>query len=383
MKFRAPRKPLADALTWVASALPKRPANAVLSGIKVHVDGNQLTLSAFDYETGHTARLEVAGLGDGEVLVSGPFLAMVVSQMNGTDVDIALDGRRLAITCGRSSYTAQTMSMADYPNLPDFPPTVGHIDADALTDLITKVVGPVSEDKEDVAGIHLDTDRGDDSTNTLTLVGADDEGRAVHVASCSWAEDGPLDATVPGNRLNAAVKGMRDTITIGHNEGTLGLEDGARTVTMRCYTVPYLRGSWRKVLATQVSRIKQTVEVDGALMASAVKRSGAMSADKDNRLIGVTIDPDAGEVVLASSDYTGGGEEVIEAVPGGDTARVEFGMNAILFGQAITAAGSKVEIGLPKPGGKSGVDGAVVIRPAGDETAAFLVMPRRAPGSIA
>ena len=49
MKFRVAREVLADAVAWTARSLPPRPSVPVLAGILLEVDGNQLSVSGFDY----------------------------------------------------------------------------------------------------------------------------------------------------------------------------------------------------------------------------------------------------------------------------------------------------------------------------------------------
>ena len=50
MKFRVAREVLADAVAWTARSLPPRPSVPVLAGILLEADGNQLSVSGFDYE---------------------------------------------------------------------------------------------------------------------------------------------------------------------------------------------------------------------------------------------------------------------------------------------------------------------------------------------
>ena len=68
MKIRVDRDVLAEALAWVARALPTRPVVPVLSGLRLEA-GTSLTLSCFDYEVSATAQVE-AEIGEpGTVIV--------------------------------------------------------------------------------------------------------------------------------------------------------------------------------------------------------------------------------------------------------------------------------------------------------------------------
>src|SRR5437764_769476 len=48
MKFRIERDALAEAVAWSARSLPRRPAAPVLSGVRLEIDGDRLTLAATD-----------------------------------------------------------------------------------------------------------------------------------------------------------------------------------------------------------------------------------------------------------------------------------------------------------------------------------------------
>ena len=50
MKFTVARDVLAEAVSWTARALPVRPASPILAGVRIKAEGDELTLSSFDYE---------------------------------------------------------------------------------------------------------------------------------------------------------------------------------------------------------------------------------------------------------------------------------------------------------------------------------------------
>ena len=50
MKFRVEHDMLADAVAWVARALPTRPVVPILSSMRLDAEEDGLTLSCFDYE---------------------------------------------------------------------------------------------------------------------------------------------------------------------------------------------------------------------------------------------------------------------------------------------------------------------------------------------
>jgi len=91
MKFQVERDALADALAWVARALPSRPVVPVLSGLRLEA-GDGLTLSCFDYEVSATAHLDADVAEPGAVLVPGRLLAEITRSLPALAVDFAADG---------------------------------------------------------------------------------------------------------------------------------------------------------------------------------------------------------------------------------------------------------------------------------------------------
>ena len=80
MKIRVDRDVLAEALAWVARALPTRPVVPVLSGLRLEA-GTSLTLSCFDYEVSATAQIEAEVGEPGIVIVPGRLLAEITRSL--------------------------------------------------------------------------------------------------------------------------------------------------------------------------------------------------------------------------------------------------------------------------------------------------------------
>ena len=118
MKFRVAREVLADAVAWTARSLPPRPSVPVLAGILLEVDGNQLSVSGFDYEVSARAEVDVQATESGRVLVPGRLLAEITRALPPHPVEITAEGPRLAIACGNARFSLPTLPVEDYPSLP-------------------------------------------------------------------------------------------------------------------------------------------------------------------------------------------------------------------------------------------------------------------------
>ncbi len=146
MKFRVAREVLADAVAWTARSLPPRPSVPVLAGILLEVDGNQLSVSGFDYEVSARAEVDVQATESGRVLVPGRLLAEITRALPPHPVDITAEGPRLAITCGNARFSLPTLPVEDYPSLPSMPSSAGLVDSDVFAEAVGQVAVAAGRD---------------------------------------------------------------------------------------------------------------------------------------------------------------------------------------------------------------------------------------------
>lgn len=139
MKFQVQRDVLAEAVSWVARSLPLRPPIPVLAGVKLEASDGSLKLSSFDYEVSARYEVEADVLEDGEVLVSGRLLAEIAKALPNYPVDVELDGAKVSLVCGSSRFNLMSMSIDEYPALPEVPEAIGAVDANEFSTAINQV----------------------------------------------------------------------------------------------------------------------------------------------------------------------------------------------------------------------------------------------------
>lgn len=315
MKVRTEREALATSLAWVARAINRAPMAPALAGIRVTASEGGLAIRAFDYEVSHAATLEADVAGEGECLVPGYFLRDAVAGGRGSEVELALEAGTLTITSGRSTYRLRALALEDYPSLPEFPTTVGTVDAEALADATARALPPADDGSphDNLRGLRVE---GSDSG--LAIVSTD--GSRLHTHETSWDRDADFAATVPARTFEAAVRGLGGTVTLGYADGLLGLSDGARRVTTRCYSVAY--ADWCKALSFADKSISDRLTVDGDDLRAAVKTVGSVT-DTERPIVLRFAD---GELAVETgAQESGEGCEVLEAE--GDGPEFELGLN--------------------------------------------------------
>jgi DNA polymerase-3 subunit beta len=319
VKVNTDRDTLQDAVAFVARSLPARPPVPVLGGITLTAGEHGLTLAAYDYETSALAQLGATIADDGAALISGHLLADIAKNLpKATDVDLALDGPRLRITCGQARFSLPTMPIEDYPQLPAMPPQVGEIDTEAFTDAVPQVAVAAAAESDAVpvlTGIELTP-----SGSVLTLA-ATNRFRLAR-RNLPWtptSDDGGggtdtstegVSLVAPARMLVTAAKNLDDAGTIGvHLTGDrtlLGLTGSRRSSTMRLLADEF--PTWRKLIPTDYTA---SVRFDVEALADTVKRAMVVGETRDTR---VRLDMDHTHIrVSAGGDDTGTAEETIPA----------------------------------------------------------------------
>lgn len=353
-KIRADRAALADAAAWVAQALPKKHAAPATFGIRLTAEAEALTLQAFDFERSMAATIPAEVSASGEVLVAGHFLRQIVAAIKGKRVELALDGTRLTIAAGRSTYRVGVMALEDYPKLPDFPPVVGRIEADDLRAIASTVEHASSRDEmlAILTAVHLEGD-GEHVTAQTT--------DRFRIASTETRWDGKEDftANVPAVSLLAMLKGLGGPLEVGASEGLFGVRDGSRSATTRL-----LDDDFPKLASHINAEPVGTCEVDAEALAGAVKRAAMVTEENTSIQLRITRD----EIEIDAGGQDGEGSEFIECE---SDAEFEAGYNPDFLHDALSAVDGKAQLGLPPSPNRP-----LTIRPL-DGDAVFVVMPRR------
>jgi DNA polymerase-3 subunit beta len=156
MKFTVERDALAEAVSWVARALPARAVLPVLTGLLLSAGqeeqpdqqnvGGFLTLSCFDYEVSARVRVRAEVAEPGTVLVPGRLLVEIVRSLPQHPVDFADDPDGVSVTCGDAAFNLTPLPLGEYPELPELPQLAGVADGAALAAAIAQVTPAASRD---------------------------------------------------------------------------------------------------------------------------------------------------------------------------------------------------------------------------------------------
>lgn len=380
MKIRVERDGLADAVAWVARSLPSRPSVPVLGGVLIDAgddSSDTLTVAGFDYEVSATVDVPATIAAGGRALVSGRLLADITKALPAAPVELAVDGSRVAITCGNAKFSLPTMPVEDYPELPAMPQRAGQVAGEVFGEAVSQVA--VAAGRDDtlpmLTGVRLEI-----GESTLTLVATDRFRLAMR--EFEWQPSGADERTVsdtavlvPARTLAEAAKtlgtsGNSVEISLASGDGLLGLAGSGRRATTRLLDAEFPK--YRQLLPSDPTA---TAIMDVPPLVEAVKRV-ALVAERGTQ---VRLEFTADLLRLsAGGDDEGSAEEELSVEYTGEPVTIAFnpsylldGLSALRADRAHLAFTTSNRPALIKPVGEDGqVVGGYL----------YLLMPVRLPG---
>ena len=237
MKFLVEPNELVDAVNWVARSLSSRPIKPELLGIMIDVD-TSITLTGSDLETSTKAILRADISAKGKVLVPGRLLAEIARALPNKPITFTLDGSRVLVTAGAAKFTLPTLSVNEYPSLPELPETAGVIPSDVFSHAVNQVA--IAAGKDDslptLTGVHIEINQ-----NKITLAATDRYRLAVR--ELNWQaknSDIEVNTLVRARTLADAAKSLtaHSQVTlalspVNSNERLIGFLSELKTMTSR------------------------------------------------------------------------------------------------------------------------------------------------------
>ena len=329
MKFRAERDSFSEAVAWAARTLPTRSNQPLLSGLMITAEASGLTLSSFDYEVSGRVSVEAVVDTPGRVLVPGRLLSDIARSLPAQPVTLQLEGSRVTLECGRSSFTLPTMSADDYPELPQRPTSAGVVAGASFAAAVAQVAVAASSDEtiSFLTGIRLEM-----SGSMITLAATDRYRLAVR--ELTWAPESlSIDAAalVPARVLADTAKTLagHESVVIalaesGQDGGLLGIHGGGRSTTTRL-----LGGEFPKYRTLLPSEANTIASVDTAALVEAVKRVSLVA--ERNTALRMRFSGDEVDLQAGSGDEAQA-VEALDATITGDDIEIAFNPRFLLDG---------------------------------------------------
>ena len=371
MRFIVERDALADGVMWVSRSLSARPIMPVLLGVLIKADKKGIHLSGYDLETSGKAEVTADVKEEGTVLVSGKLLSDIARSLPNKPVTFSLEGNRVSVISGSAKFALPTLSVSDYPNLPELPSETGRLSGDLFAEAVSQVA--VAAGKDDslpvLTGVYVEIEE-----NKLILAATDRYRLAVR--ELNWdAPRASASALIRARTLNDAAKSLAGAKSVSvalaaatATERLIGFASEGKVMTSRM-----LDGTFPPYRHLLPSERSATAVVEVAPFVDSVRRV-ALVADKTVPLR-LAFNPGALTLEAGVGDDAQATEE-IEIAFDGEALSIAFNPTFLLDGLAAVNS-PFVEIaftGGSKPAvlsGKSSADGE------SDFSYRYLLMPMR------
>lgn len=148
MKFRCEREALAEALAAASRAATTGRTGAlpVLTGLRLEVQGDRLTVTGHDTELTIQLSIEVGGDVDGGTVLPARLASDIVRSLGTGKVEIAAEVDNVVISNGRSRFSVRPLSFDDYPKVASIVNSSVTLPAAAFGDAMRQVVRAASTD---------------------------------------------------------------------------------------------------------------------------------------------------------------------------------------------------------------------------------------------
>ena len=371
MRFIVERDALADGVMWVSRSLSARPIMPVLLGVLIKADKQGVHLSGYDLETSGKAEVAADVKEEGTVLVSGKLLSDIARALPNKPVTFSLEGNRVSVISGSAKFALPTLSVSDYPNLPELPSETGRLSGDLFAEAVSQVA--IAAGKDDslpvLTGVYVEIEE-----NKLVLAATDRYRLAVR--ELNWdAPRASASALIRARTLNDAAKSLTGAKSVSISlaaatatERLIGFASEGKVMTSRM-----LDGTFPPYRHLLPSERSATAIVEVAPFVDSVRRV-ALVADKTVPLR-LAFNPGALTLEAGVGDDAQATEE-IEIAFDGEALSIAFNPTFLLDGLAAVNS-AYVEIaftGGSKPAvlsGKSSADGE------SDFSYRYLLMPMR------
>ena len=362
MKFRAQQGILAEALGALSRiASTRNMGTPALSGVKMNLTGDTLVISATDNDVAMQFVIAVGGDTDGQVLVNAHMFNDIVRVMPaGGQVVVEVAGEIAKVSAGRSEFTIPTLNAIEFPRMT--PPTGDPvtIESSVFKHALGQVVLAASKDPQKhrfTAVLMTSTDAG------ARLVATD--GFRMAMRDLPGGKVDSSDQFLIPRRALAELQRLldiSDEVSVRFSETEASFHTPSMTLTTRLINAEY--PAYLTIIPKDTTNIA-IVQRDEIL--DALRRTGVLSSDLAP--VRMRMSKEGARLTVTLPDGSTSTED-IDAQFTGEEITVAF--NSDYLANGVDACGTEeVSISTSKP------DKPAIIRPVGDDSYLYLLMPQR------
>jgi DNA polymerase-3 subunit beta len=362
VKFRCERDILAEALAIAARAASSRPgALPVLSGVRLALTGDVLSVTATDIELTIRTDIEVAGIDDGAAVIPARLITEIVRNLPGGSVALTASEDEVLISSGRSEFTVRPLALADYPILSEPETEAVSLSSAEVGDAFRQVVRAASTDESRavLTGVLITAE-----DTGMKMVATDSYRLAVRDLPQSSMLESGQKVLIPGKALSEVQRllGGAEELKVRLGAREAVFESGTTRLTTRLIEGEY--PNYRNLLPTSAPNVLVVGRDD---LLDALRRAKILARDTTPVRLKLTAD----ELILnAITQDIGNAVERIDARYSGQEMEIAFNSDYLFAGVEATE-GEEISLSVTEPGKPA------VVRGVGHDEYLYLLMPVR------
>lgn len=376
MKFIIQRDYLVQSVQDVMKAVTSRTTIPILTGIKVTVTDEGVTLTGSDSDISIQSFIPKEEAGDeiveiketGSIVLNARFFSEIVKKLPTDTVEMeVLNHLQTIIRSGKSEFSLNGLDAEEYPHLPQIEENnTLHIAADLLKAIIRQTVFAVStsETRPILTGVNLKIEN-----HELTCIATDSHRLALRQAMIKTDNEGSYNVVIPGKSLNELSKIIDDSnelidIVITENQVLF------KTRHLLFFS-RLLEGSYPDTSRLIPNESKTDVTVNTKDFLQAIDRASLLAREGKNNVVKLsTIENKIIEISSNTPEIGKVVEEVQTELIEGEELKISFSAKYMM--DALKALeGTDIKINF------TGAMRPFVIRPLHDEKTLQLILPVR------
>ncbi|WP_429971717.1 DNA polymerase III subunit beta [Fructilactobacillus sp. Tb1] len=347
MKFSINRASFIKALNIVQRAISSKTTIPILTGLKLDVTGNNITLTGSNADisiqttvSGDNPDNDLTISSTGSIVLPARFFSEIVKKLPDTELVVEVgDNFQTNIKSGNSEFTINGLDANGYPHLPEIN-TENSVDlpAEIFREVIGQTVIAVSkqESRPILTGVHFTLDQ-----NNLLAVSTDSHRLSQRKVSLPAEDDGSYNIVIPGDslkELSHMLDSEKEQIQMNLSENQVMFNFGVTRFYSRL-----LEGNYPDTSRLIPESSATKIQFSAPDLLSAVERASLLSHESRNNVIKLTIKPnDKVVTITGNSPDVGKVEEDLEpkAIEGDE---LEISFNPDYMKEALRVFG-KIDV---------------------------------------
>src|SRR5690625_4777615 len=325
MRFVIKRNILMKSIQEVTAAISSRAAIPILTGIKISVSDQGITLTGSDSdisiesfipaeENGH---VNIEQIEEGSIVLQAEYFPNIIRKLPEREVEIEKDDHlRVTIRSGKAEFNLNGQDAEEYPQLPHVQvDDYFDVSTDVLKGMIKQTVFAIStmETRPILTGVNIKLEN-----NELTFTATDSHRLAMRKTTIEAAEVAFHNVVVPGKSLNELNKILDDT------EETVEINVTNNQILFRTKHLSFLSrlldGNYPETSRLIPEERKTRIVVNTKELLNTIDRASLLAREERNNVVKLTTEGNSVVEITSNSPEVGNVHEeiVVESVEGED-----------------------------------------------------------------